>query len=51
MGAGATLLLGATDADDRVVVLEWDGASFVAPAGGAVVDMSSKPSEVSTTAE
>ena len=40
VGAGATLLLGATDAEDRVVVLAWDGASFVAPVGGAVVDPS-----------
>jgi hypothetical protein len=39
-GPRATLLLGFTDADDRVALREWDGADFVAPVGGAVVDPS-----------
>ncbi len=39
-GPRATLLLGFTDADDRVALLEWDGADFVAPVGGAVIDPS-----------
>lgn len=39
-GPRETLLIGFTDADDRVAMLEWDGAGFVAPVGGAVVDPS-----------
>lgn len=39
--AGPTLLMGFTDIDDRVSLHAWDGARFVAPAGGAVVDPSS----------
>lgn len=39
-GPRATLWMGFTDADDRVALREWDGAGFVVPVGGAVVDAS-----------
>lgn len=39
-GPRATLWMGFTDAEDRVVVRAWDGAGFVVPVGGAVVDPS-----------
>lgn len=39
-GQGDALLLGFTDADDRVSLLAWDGGRFVAPEGGAAIDPS-----------
>lgn len=41
-GTSDTLLLGFTDADDRVSMLEWAGSRFVVPVGGAQIDPSAQ---------